>query len=318
MKDKLEMGQNLDYIIPPVERELLRKELNESTFIRKTNKGNNEIYIINQHNSPNTMKEIGRLRELTFASAGGGTGKSIDVDDYDLSENCYQQLIVYSPEFDEITGGYRFIDCSKILHTNPIELSTAHYFNLNDQFRKEYLPYTIELGRSWVQPMFQPSNSNRKGIYALDNLWDGLGAITVDYPHILHFFGKVTMYSSYNVEARDAVLAFMKYFFEDRESLVVPINALPNKTDISSFIDELTDLDFKSALKILSKYVMARGEFIPPLINSYMGLSPSMKMFGTAMNPDFGGVEETGILVTIGDIYPEKKHRHISTYHKVQ
>ena len=303
-----------DYIIPPVDKELIRAELNSNTFIRNTNKGNNEIYIINHHNSPNVMREIGRLREVTFAAAGGGTGLELDVDDFDLSNNCYEQLIVFSPEFDEIIGGYRFIDCSKILDTDPIELSTAHYFHLNANFKKEYLPYTIELGRSWVRPMFQPSNSNRKGIYALDNLWDGLGAITVDYPHIKHFFGKVTMYSSYHVEARDAVLGFMKYFFEDKEHLVTPIYPLDHKTDIAHFLKEVNGLDFKSAIKVLSKYVMERGEFIPPLINSYMGLSPTMKMFGTAMNNDFGGVEETGILVTIADIYEEKKSRHINTY----
>ena len=124
------MKPALDYIIPPIDRKVLKAELNADRFIRKTNKGNNEIYIINHHNSPNVMMEIGRLREVTFATAGGGTGIEVDIDEQDTSEHCYEQLIVYSPEDKEITGGYRFIDCSKILDTDPLELSTIHYFNL--------------------------------------------------------------------------------------------------------------------------------------------------------------------------------------------
>ncbi len=308
------METNLDYIIPPIDKSVLKKELNEDRFVRTTNKGNNEIYIVNHHNSPNVMKEIGRLREVTFATSGGGTGSPLDVDDFDLSENCYQQLIVFSPEDEEIIGGYRFIDCSTILNTDPLELSTKHYFNFSEKFRNEYLPYTIELGRSWVQPNFQPTVNPRKGIFALDNLWDGLGAITIDYPHIKHYFGKVTMYTHYHAEARDAVLFFMKHNFSDSEGLVTPIKPLQLSTDLTSFEESINGLDFKEGIKILSNYVKERGEHIPPLINNYMQLSPTMKSFGTALNPDFGGVEETGILVTIADIYDEKKARHLDTY----
>lgn len=308
------MSRSFDYIIPPIDRELLRSELNESVFVRDTNKGENKIYIVNHHNSPNVMREIGRLRELTFATAGGGTGHKVDIDEHDTSEHCYEQLIVYSPEDDEISGGYRFIDCSKVLHTNPIALSTAHYFNFSEKFVTDYLPYTIELGRSWVQPSFQPSISPRKGIFALDNLWDGLGAIAVDNQHIKHFFGKVTMYTSYNQEARDAILYFMNYFFPDIEGLVTPIDPMGIISEIPEFRNHLEGLNFKEGIRLLASFVKKRGEFIPPLINSYMSLSPTMKAFGTALNREFGEVEETGIMVTIADIYDEKKARHIETY----
>lgn len=308
------MERDLSYIIPSVDRDVLKKELNKDRFVRTTNKGNNEIYIINHHNSPNVMREIGRLREVTFASSGGGTGEPLDIDEFDTSEHCYEQLIVYSPEDEEIIGGYRFIDCSTILNTDPLELSTKHYFNFSDQFVKEYLPGTIELGRSWVQPNFQPTVNPRKGIFALDNLWDGLGAITIDYPHIKHYFGKVTMYTHYNSEARDAVLFFMRHYFLDQDELVTAIKPLELTTDLSEFQKSIEGKDFKEGLKELASYVKERGEYIPPLINNYMQLSPTMKSFGTALNPDFGGVEETGILVTIEDIYEEKKARHLDTY----
>ncbi len=303
---------DLNYIIEPIDIEILKKELNNGRFVRKTNKGGNEVYILNHHNSPNVMQEIGRLRELTFASAGGGTGLPVDIDENDTSENCYEQLIVWAPDSEEIVGGYRYIDCAKVLHTDPIELSTAHYFNFSDDFKSTYLPYTIELGRSWVQPGFQPSLNSRKGIFALDNLWDGLGAIVVLNPQLQHFFGKVTMYTSFNVEARDAVLHFMEKFFPDKQKLVTAIHPIGLSTDVSSFDSSLEGKEFKEALKELSMFCRERNENVPPLINNYMQLSSTMKNFGTASNPDFGGVEETGILVTIADIYEAKKERHLN------
>lgn len=311
------MSINLDYIASPIPLDVLKSELTKERFVRTTNKGENEIYIVNHHNSPNVMKEIGRLREVTFASAGGGTGKPYDIDQYDKSDNCYDQLIVWAPEAKEIIGGYRFIDCAKILDTRPLELSTEHYFNYSEKFIEEYLPTTVELGRSWVQPNFQPRAGSRRGIFALDNLWDGLGAIVVDTPHIQYYSGKVTMYTSYNTEARDALMYFMHHFFEDKDALITPIHSQEITTDIASFKDSIQGLNYKQAHKVLNGYVRERGENIPPLINSYMSLSPTMKTFGTAMNPDFGDVEETMILVRIADIYDEKKARHVDTYKKM-
>lgn len=310
------MDKNLDYIAAPVPLEILKKELNIDRFVRLTNKGNNEIYVINQHNSPNVMREIGRLREVTFATSGGGTGKEVDIDEFDTSDLCYEQLIVWAPEAQEIIGGYRFMDCAKIAHTSPIELSTRHYFTFSDKFKKEYLPYTVELGRSWVQPNFQPRVGSRKGIFALDNLWDGLGAIAVDNPHIKFYYGKVTMYTSYNTECRDALMYFMEHYFGDADKLVKPILTVLETTNIEDFKTLLSGLSYKDGHKLLNGYIRERGENIPPLINSYMSLSPTMKSFGTAMNKDFGGVEETGILVTLEDIYEDKKARHVDTYQK--
>jgi len=301
---------NLDYIIPPVDRALIKAELNPSRFVRKTNKINNLIYIINHHNSPNVMREIGRLRELTFALAGGGTGQPIDIDENDTAEICYEQLVVYSPEDDEIMGGYRFIDCSKIAG-NVHHLSTSHYFNFSDQFVKQYLPFAIELGRSWINPLFQPSINPRKGLFALDNLWDGLGAIVLLNPHMKYFFGKVTMYSSYNEQAKRAVLGFMKTYFPDKENLVTPLHPIYTTVETHEIVEQLKGLDFKEGFKILQKYCREHDENVPPLISNYMQLSPTMKSFGTAKNLDFGGVEETGILITLADIYLEKKERHL-------
>lgn len=303
----------MDKIIDPIDRALLKKELTKDVFLRTTRKGDNEIYAVNIHNAPNIIREIGRLREITFRAAGGGTGSALDLDDFDTSDNCYDQLIVWSPEDEEIIGGYRYIHCQKALtDSDEVELSTAHYFKFSDRFIRDYLPKTIELGRSWVQPDFQPAVNPRKGLFALDNIWDGLGALVHKHPDIEYFFGKVTMYPSYNTEARDFLLHFLHTFFPDQEHLMEPHHPLEQSYDATEFNAQLKDCDFKEGFKILNGFVRNRGEFIPPLMNIYMNLSPTMKTFGTAVNKDFGSVEETAILVTIDDIYDDKKERHMN------
>ncbi|HEY9116818.1 MAG TPA: GNAT family N-acetyltransferase [Roseivirga sp.] len=304
-------------IIPPVERELIEDELNKDRFIQKTHKGNNEIYIVNHHNSPHTMREIGRLREVSFRAAGGGTGHEIDIDEYDTTERCYDQLIVYSREDKEIIGGYRFITGDKAENpkTGEFELSTAHYFDFSEKMKQEYLPYSIELGRSWVQPEYQPSVNPRKGVFALANIWDGLGALITRYKDHKYFFGKVTMYKTYNTEARDILLSFMAHYFPDKDQLCTPKKELFAGFESDIFKEHFSEnLPFSDGFKILHKLLKDRGEWIPPLINIYMNLSSTMMTFGTAFNPDFGGVEETGLLVTIADIHEEVKERHITDY----
>ena len=300
-------------IIAPIDRALLKKELNEKQFIRNTRKGGNEIYSLDFHSAPNVLKEIGRLREISFRASGGGTGKELDLDHYDTDEISYQQLIVWSPEDQEIIGGYRYIKCvNAIQNPRDIHLSTKHYFSFTNRFIMDYLPYTIELGRSWVQPDYQPSVNPRKGLFALDNIWDGLGAIIKFNPEIKYFFGKVTMYPNYNTEARNFLLTFMTTYFPDDAHLMVPHNPLDYSANQNEYRAIIENLDFSEAYKKLNAFVREKKEFIPPLINIYMNLSPSMRTFGTALNEDFGNVEETAILVTIEDIYEDKKERHLS------
>lgn len=303
----------MEPIIEAISKSILKEELNRSGLIRTTRKGDNEIYIVNNTNAPHVIQEIGRLREITFRASGGGTGLSIDLDEYDLGEYAYEQLIVWSPEDEEIIGGYRFAFCERALDKEGnIHLSTTHYFDFTEAFISQYLPYTIELGRSWVQPNFQPAINPRKGLFALDNIWDGLGVLVREHPEIKYFFGKVTMYPNYDKASRDFLLHFMHTYFPDREGLMKPFHPLIQDYDRAYADSQLLGLDFKDGFKVLNAHIREKGEFIPPLVNIYMNLSPTMKTFGTAVNPEFGGVEETGILVTIADIFPEKKERHMA------
>lgn len=300
-------------IIPAIDKAILKQELNHVGIARTTRKGDNEIYIVNVHNAPNVVREIGRLREVTFRHAGGGTGEELDLDEFDTQEICYSQLIVWSPEDEEIIGGYRFILCKDAIDENgEIHLSTTHYFDFSERFIRDYMPTTCELGRSWVQPNYQPAQNPRKGLFALDNIWDGLGALAISYPIIKYFFGKVTMYPNYNREARDFLLHFMHHYFPDTERLMIPYHPLKTEYDTTFVEEQLKGLDFKDGFKVLNTFVRQHGENVPPLINIYMHLSPTMKTFGTAVNPDFGNVEETGILVTVADVYQDKKERHLT------
>ena len=307
-------------IIAPVSKEVLKSELTEDKRLRFTNKSNNEIYIVTYQDSPNVVREIGRLREIAFRAAGGGTGEELDLDEYDVMENPYKQLVVWNPEAEEILGGYRYLRGTDV-EFNPDgqpKLATAHLFHFSDEFLKNYLPTTIELGRSFVTLEYQSTRAGSKGLFALDNLWDGLGALTVVMPEVKYFFGKMTMYPSYNRFGRDMILYFLNKHFEDKDNLITPFKPLQLETDTAVLEKIFCKESFKEDYKILNTEVRKLGYNIPPLVNAYMGLSPTMRMFGTAINYGFGDVEETGILIAVDEILEEKRIRHIESFVKQQ
>ena len=305
-------------IIQPIDKALLKSELTAERQLRMTNKSNNEIYVITAQNAPNVMKEIGRLREMAFRTAGGGTGKAMDIDEFDTMENGCKQLIVWNPEAEEIIGGYRYLfgsDWKIDANGQPI-LATSHMFHFSEQFMKDYAPYTVELGRSFVSLEYQNARVNSKSIFALDNLWDGLGALTVINPQCRYFFGKMTMYPSYIRKGRDMILYFLKKHFDDTENLIIPIKPLKIETPEDELSAIFCKDNFKEDYRILNKHIRELGYNIPPLINAYMSLSPTMKLFGTAINYGFGDVEETGILIAVDEILEDKRVRHIDSYVK--
>jgi len=303
-------------IVAPLPKEEILAELTPEKLLRKTNKGGNEIYVVTHHDSPALMHEVGRLREITFRDAGGGTGKDIDIDAYDTAKIPYKQLIVWDPDSKEILGGYRYILGSDAPtdENGEVLLATSRLFHFSEKFCKEFLPDTLELGRSFVQPAYQSSKTGAKALFALDNLWDGLGALTVDHPEIKYFFGKVTMYSHFHTEARNLIQYFFKKYFRDKENLIYPKNPVDFDFDVEDMEKTFNGKDYNENYKILVKTVRQVGENVPPLINAYMNLSPSMKTFGTVNNEKFGNVLETGIIVTISDMYEVKVDRHIETY----
>lgn len=306
----------MEDIIAPVSRELLKAELTPERRLRSTNKSNNEIYVVTYQQAPNVVREIGRLREIAFRAAGGGTGLALDLDEFDTCEHPYYQLVVWCPEDEEILGGYRFLPSSEIKFeaNGQPHLATSHMFHFSDTFIKDYLADTVELGRSFVTLEYQSTRKMSKGLFALDNLWDGLGALTVVIPGLKYFFGKMTMYPSFNPKARDMILFFLNKHFGDKDRLVYPEEPLEIRTDKDYLENLFYESDFKKDYHILNTEVRKLGYNIPPLVNAYMGLSPTMRVFGTAINHEFGQVEETGILIAVDEILENKRMRHIDTF----
>ena len=305
-------------IIQPISKEVLKSELTPDKQLRMTNKSHNEIYIITAHNAPHVMQEIGRLREIVFREAGGGTGKEMDIDEFDTCDNCYKQLIVWNPDEGEIIGGYRYLlgtDWQYDAKGQPI-LATSHMFHFSEKFLTEYAPYTVELGRSFVSLPYQSSRMGAKSLFALDNLWDGLGALTVIRPNVRYYFGKMTMYPSYIRKGRDMILYFLKKHFDDKENLIIPLKPLELETDVKELDALFCGKTFRDDYLILNREIRKMGYNIPPLVNAYMGLSPTMKLFGTAINYGFGDVEETGILIAVDEILEDKRRRHIDSFIK--
>ncbi len=307
----------MEEIIQPIDKQLLKSELTAERKLRRTNKSNNEIYVVTWQDSPNVVREIGRLREIAFRAAGGGTGKSLDLDEFDTCDHPYKQLIVWNPEEEEIIGGYRYLPGSEIEigDDGQPKLATSHMFKFSEKFIRDYMPYTVELGRSFVTLEYQnTARSLSKSLFALDNLWDGLGALIVLVPGMKYFFGKMTMYPSFNRVGRDMILYFLNKHFGDREQLVRVIDPVKTTTDRDYLASLFTEDDFKADYRLLNAEVRKLGFNIPPLVNAYMGLSPTMKVFGTSINDEFGNVEETAILIATDEILAEKRIRHIDSF----
>lgn len=305
-------------IIAPVDVELIKAELTEDRKLRDTNKGHNVLYVVNAHNAPNTMREIGRLREEAFRASGACSGLDCDIDEFDTMEVPYQQMIVWDPDAEAILGGYRYIlgPDIKIQENGQPYLATAHMFHFSDFFIQNYLPHTAELGRSFVSLDYQSSKAGAKALFAMDNLWDGLGAIMMAHSQIFYFFGKMTIHPSYDPLARDLIYYFLDKHFPDADKLVTPYHPLSIETNTRLMDLIFTEESFKEDYKNLKSAIMKLGTFIPPLVNSYMNTSPSMRMFGTGINDEFGDAAESAILISFYEMYDEKKTRHVDSYRK--
>ncbi len=278
-------------IIDPVSRELLLAELTPDKKLCDTNKSDNEIYVIDCNDAPNVLQEIGRLREIAFRDSGGGTGQAVDLDEFDTDPaHPYKQLIIWDPEANAILGGYRYIlgPDIQLQEDGQPHITSSHMFHYSEQFIQDYLPHVMELGRSFVAPEYQSSKAGAKAIFALDNLWDGIAAVILGHPGILYFLGKMTIYPSYDKTCRELIQHFLV----------------------------LHDEDYKADYRNLKEAVRKLGFNIPPLVNSYMNASPTMKMLGTGINDEFFDCYDTGIMISFEEMYADKRDRHKVPYFK--
>lgn len=306
----------MEQIIAPVDVSLIKAELTPERKLGDTNKGGNELYTVTWKNSPNTLREIGRLREVSYREAGASSGKSMDLDEYDTMEKPYTQLIVWDPEAEAIIGGYRYIlgkDVTLKEDGQP-NITSSHLYRFSDSFIQKYLPHVMELGRSFVAPDYQSSKAGAKSLFTMDNLWDGIASVILNHPGTLYFLGKMTIYPSYDETARNLIIHFLKKHFNDNEGLVRPKDEI-KVTDNARLMDLiLEEADVKKDYRLLKDAVRRLGTNIPPLVNSYINTSASMKMFGSCINDELGDAIETGIMIGFDDIYAEKKERHMNAF----
>lgn len=310
-------------IIAPVDKELLKAELTEERFLRDTNHAGNKLYIVDNQCAPNVLREIGRLREIAFRAGGGGTGKSVDLDGFDLDAAFkYKQLVLWDPDAECIIGGYRYVLCDEVMYDRfgqPI-MPSAHLFKFTRRYLKGAFLNTIELSRSFIRPEYQSSEQGMKSLYSLDNLFDGLGGLILLYKgRMEYFFGKMTIYPSFPEEGLQMLLYFLHKHFGTWENdlkyrfdrMVIPKQPVKLKLK-RKFDDILTEKDFRDDYRILKREIQNMGVNIPPLVNTYMNLSPTMKSFGAGINDEFGDVIEAGILIKFDELHPEKTRRHLS------
>ncbi len=309
----------MEKVIDPVSVRLLKSELTPERKLCNTNKGGNEIYVVDGRECPHVLTEVGRLRERAFRSSGGGTGRSVDLDEFDtLPDKPYMQLIIWDPDASAILGGYRFIlgPDVRIQEDGQPYMTSSHLFRYSERFVRDYLPHVMELGRSFVTPEYQSSKAGAKGIFALDNLWDGIAAVILQHPNIMYFLGKMTIYPEYDKTCRELIQHFLFKHFPDPDGLAWPVVPLKPLSDGRLMDLILRDEEFKPDYRNLKDAIRRLGSHIPPLVNSYMNVSPSMKVFGCSVNDEFFDAYETGIMVCFEEIYEEKRDRHKMPYYE--
>lgn len=306
-------------IIPRVERALLKKELTKNNYLRPTNKANNEIYDFVAKDAPNLMREVARLRELSYRTSGASPGDELDMDSFDTMEpNPYHQLIVWDPVNEEIVGGYRYLLGSEATFDEegqPI-LSSSHLFHYSQYFIQDYLPATIELGRAFVQPMYQNRDMGAKALYALDNIWDGIGAVLYIHRKTIHYLiGKVTIYPQYDPVSRDLIYAYLHRYHHDHKGLFRPKLPLDIGVEGQELADDIfVGEDATLNYQLLQRAVRARGTTIPPMFSAYLNVTSTLQFFGNALNDELANVFETGIMVLVDEIHEDKQMRYIGAY----
>lgn len=304
----------MEPIIEAVDRQLILQEL-EGHLLRPSNKGGNLIYDITSHQAPNTMREIGRLREISYRAGGGATGKQMDTDEMDYMDRPYHQLIVWDPDNQEIISGYRYLLGHEAVLDDKGQpfITSAHLFHYSEQFIRDYLPHTIEFGRAFVQPKYQRREMGVKALFALDNVWDGIGAIMHNNPDIIYMIGKVTIYPSYPVEARELIYDYLDRYHRGAEGLFAPYHPMPNSPELISH-NPFSGENAQENYHLLQKAVRDLGAVIPPMFSAYLNLTNDLQFFGNAVNDELANVYETGIMVDLRTVYEDKSKRYINPY----
>jgi len=306
-KGKKELFTPVENIIHPSKTKLIRSELKGSELIGKTQDGKH-IYLFDYKSNSSVIRELGRLRELSFRQVHEGTGNPLDIDNYD---RYYRHLILWDEDELEIIGAYRIGEAKNILREMGEQgLYTNTLFNFNEKLIP-CLENSIELGRSFIQPRYQGKRS-------LDYLWYGIGAYLKQNPEIKYMFGPVSLSNSYPDEAKKIIASFYTQLFGNYKSLAeakTPFH-FSYIEDFSDFEDIHEETQYKAAFRALKDKLSSFGVRVPPLYKQYVELCipGGCEFLEFNIDPDFSNCVDAMILVDLGSIKEKKRLRYIESH----
>lgn len=284
-------------------RQELKYELESAKLLGETSDGK-KIYLYSNDEDNSVIKEIGRLREISFRQVKEGSGKKRDIDDFDY---YYEHIVLWDDKDLEIVGSYRITQAKSVVEMLDIEgLYTSTLFNYKEEFSK-YFNNGIELGRSFVQPKYWNSR-------ALDYLWQGIGAYLRAHPSIRYMFGPVSISKSYDEEATSLLVYFYMNYFGAKETSVEHIESYSISKEKSDRYDKLFLKDnYKEDLITLKYELQARGYAIPTLYKQYSDLCDDggVEFMDFGIDRDFDDCVDGFIVVDVTKLKAQKRKRYI-------
>ncbi len=301
-KGKKSFFQTQSAIAHPVNRIDLLNELRKSKLIGQTNDGK-KIYLYDYTEDSIVLKELGRLREISFRKVGEGVNKKRDTDKYDI---YYQHIILWDENELEIVGSYRIGNSNFIFKEIGVK---GFYSNTLFKYEEEFSPYlrnSIELGRSFVQPKYWRTR-------ALDYLWFGIGAYLKNNPNIEYMFGPVSLSASFPTIAKDMIIFYYSHYYGNKEILIEAKTPYQYSNNIND-IKELFDLnDKKKDFKFLKSTLANIGISIPTLYKQYSEIAEDggVKFLDFNVDHSFGDCIDGFILVEVEKIKESARQRYI-------
>jgi hypothetical protein len=285
-----------------VDKKELRDEIYGGEFLGETNDGKKIYLCIFEKNTP-LLKELGRLREISFRKVGEGSGGCRDIDEFDL---YYSHIVLWDENDLEIVGSYRIGEGNTIMDVFGKDgFYTSTLFNFSEAL-EDVLPHSIELGRSFVQPKYWGSR-------ALDYLWHGIGAYLLKHPQVKYMFGPVSISAQYKKDAAKAIVhVYSKHFPStiDAQSKTPLIFSAIEKKEFEEIFNGVSyDEDFK----ILKRYLKNFGLAVPTLYKQYSELCEDggVQFCSFGVDEAFGYCIDGFIIVETAKISAAKKQRYI-------
>lgn len=301
-KGKKSFFETQSAIAHPVSRIDLLNELKKSKLIGQTSDGK-KIYLYDYTEDSIVLKELGRLREISFRKVGEGVNKKRDTDKYDI---YYQHIILWDENELEIVGSYRIGNSDFIFKNIGVK---GFYSNALFQYNEEFTPYlkdSIELGRSFVQPKYW-------GTRALDYLWFGIGAYIKNNPNIKYMFGPVSISTTFPTVAKDMMIFYYNHYYGSKDNLIEAKTPYQYSNNLSE-IKELFDLnDKKKDFKFLKSTLSNIGVSIPTLYKQYseIAIDDGVKFLGFNVDNSFGDCIDGFILVEVAKIKDSARQRYM-------